>query len=111
MCVYLKVFKVSYSSTFQITAEGHLAILSAPWYLNYLKYGSDWVKFYNVDPLDFGGNSTQAEFVLGGEVRKNLTIHTNKSNQTLQRVFNFSPLICLNFLNIIFIRYVYGVNL
>ena len=53
----------------QITGEGHYAILSAPWYLNYLKYGSDWVKFYNVDPLDFGGNSTQAEFVLGGEVR------------------------------------------
>ena len=51
-----------------ITAEGHQAILSAPWYLNYLKYGSDWVKFYNVDPLDFGGNSTQAEYVLGGEV-------------------------------------------
>ena len=33
-----------------------------------MKYGSDWVKFYKVDPLDFGGNSTQIEYVLGGEV-------------------------------------------
>ena len=54
---------------FQVTSEGHYAILSAPWYLNYIKYGSDWVKFYQVDPLDFGGNSTQKEYVLGGEVK------------------------------------------
>ena len=36
--------------------------------MNYIKYGSDWVKFYNIDPLDFGGNSTQKEYLLGGEV-------------------------------------------
>lgn len=51
-----------------VTAAGHQAILSAPWYLNYIKYGSDWVKFYKVDPSSFGGNSTQQEFLLGGEV-------------------------------------------
>ena len=54
---------------FQITANNHLAILSAPWYLNYIKYGSDWVKFYNIDPLDFGGNENNKKLVLGGEVR------------------------------------------
>ena len=53
----------------QITANNHLAILSAPWYLNYIKYGSDWVKFYNIDPLDFGGNENNKKLVLGGEVR------------------------------------------
>ena len=52
----------------QITANNHLAILSAPWYLNYIKYGSDWVKFYNIDPLDFGGNENNKKMVLGGEV-------------------------------------------
>ena len=51
-----------------VTAAGHQAILSAPWYLNYIKYGSDWVKFYKVDPSSFGGNSTQQELLLGGEV-------------------------------------------
>ena len=55
-------------SFFQITANNHLAILSAPWYLNYIKYGSDWVKFYNIDPLDFGGNENNKKMVLGGEV-------------------------------------------
>ena len=51
-----------------VTAAGHQAILSAPWYLNYIKYGSDWVKFYKVDPSSFGGNATQQEYLLGGEV-------------------------------------------
>ena len=27
-----------------VTSEGYNAILSAPWYLNCMKYGSDWVK-------------------------------------------------------------------
>jgi hypothetical protein len=37
--------------------------------LNYIKYGSDWVKFYNIDPLDFEGNENDKKLVLGGEVR------------------------------------------
>ena len=52
----------------QVTQSGHEAILSAPWYLNYIKYGSDWIKYYDIDPLQFGGNSTQQDLLLGGEV-------------------------------------------
>jgi hexosaminidase len=52
----------------QVTKAGHKAILSAPWYLNYINYGSDWVKYYNINPTQFGGNETQKELVIGGEV-------------------------------------------
>lgn len=52
--------------TAEITSEGLPAILSAPWYLNYVGYGSDWVKYYKVNPQAFtGGNK---DLVYGGEV-------------------------------------------
>ena len=58
-----------------MTQAGHQAILSAPWYLNYIKYGSDWVKYYEVEPLSFTGNSTQMELLLGGEVSFTYTVN------------------------------------
>ena len=54
---------------FQVTHNGFKAILSAPWYLNYIDYGSDWAAFYKVDPRDFGGTDTENKLVVGGEVR------------------------------------------
>ena len=66
-----------------VTAAGHQAILSAPWYLNYIKYGSDWVKFYKVDPSSFGGNSTQQELLLGGEVSLKFTLSLEGNNTLL----------------------------
>ena len=56
------------SFTYQITKKGHLAILSAPWYLNYLDYGADWIKMYSEDPHDFKGTNYSKQLVLGGEV-------------------------------------------
>ena len=52
-----------------MTRSGLRALLSAPWYLNYIDYGSDWVKYYKVDPTAFGGDAKQQRLVMGGEVR------------------------------------------
>ena len=73
-----------------VTAAGHQAILSAPWYLNYIKYGSDWVKFYKVDPSSFGGNSTQQELLLGGEVSLKFTLSVEGNNTLLALVSGLS---------------------
>ena len=56
-------------SFLQVTGDGYRAILSAPWYLNYIDYGSDWTKYYKVDPTDFGGKDDNLKLVVGGEVR------------------------------------------
>ena len=42
--------------TRQATKDGMKVLLSAPWYLDYISYGIDWHKYYNVDPHDFGGD-------------------------------------------------------
>ena len=52
-----------------MTGDGYRAILSAPWYLNYIDYGSDWTQYYKVDPTDFGGKDDNFKLVVGGEVR------------------------------------------
>lgn len=36
-----------------IVRQGYKAILSAPWYLNYISYGRDWTKYYTQDPHTF----------------------------------------------------------
>jgi len=54
---------------FNITRDGYKAILSSPWYINFIKYGyREWYDFYLVDPLkDFQGTPEQAALIIGGE--------------------------------------------
>ena len=49
---------------YKVTAKGLRAILSTPWYLNYISYGEDWTKYYAIEPLDFGGSSSQQALVM-----------------------------------------------
>ncbi|KAL0278259.1 UNVERIFIED_CONTAM: hypothetical protein PYX00_000125 [Menopon gallinae] len=51
----------------RVTKMGYTTLLSSPWYLDHLKDGGDWIKFYNLDPYDFDGNDEQKKKVIGGE--------------------------------------------
>ena len=55
----------------EVTKAGFKAILSAPWYLNYIKdpYQTDgnWQSYYLIEPLDFTGTEEQKKKVIGGE--------------------------------------------
>ena len=35
----------------RITSQGHFALFSTCWYLNYISYGMDWEKYYKCDQL------------------------------------------------------------
>lgn len=50
-----------------VVRAGYKAILSSCWYLNYIDYGQDWVKFYQCDPTA-GTTSEDYQLVLGGEI-------------------------------------------
>lgn len=51
----------------RVTAAGHQVILSAPWTLNDVNPGPDWVPFYLFDPQSFPGTPAQKALVLGGK--------------------------------------------
>ncbi|XP_033125157.1 beta-hexosaminidase subunit beta-like [Anneissia japonica] len=53
----------------KVTAKGHRAILSSPWYLNRVKdpHTDPWKKYYKVDPQNFPGTKDQKKLVIGGE--------------------------------------------
>ena len=55
-------------------------MISSPFYLNYISYGVDWPKYYQVDITDFAGSFGQKNLVKGGEVR---------AKGTLQRISHF----------------------
>jgi hexosaminidase len=50
----------------KVTTAGFRAVLSAPWYLNYIHYGPDWTTYYESDPHGFNGTERQKELILGG---------------------------------------------
>uniref|UniRef100_A0A8D2J6J6 Beta-hexosaminidase subunit alpha n=1 Tax=Varanus komodoensis TaxID=61221 RepID=A0A8D2J6J6_VARKO len=51
----------------RVTSAGYRALLSAPWYLNHIAYGQDWLGIYQVEPLEFEGSPEQKALVIGGE--------------------------------------------
>ncbi|XP_078531383.1 beta-hexosaminidase subunit beta isoform X1 [Lissotriton helveticus] len=50
-----------------VTSAGYHAILTAPWYLNFISYGQDWHQIYAVEPTNFNGTEEQKQLVIGGE--------------------------------------------
>ncbi|XP_063053451.1 beta-hexosaminidase subunit alpha isoform X1 [Engraulis encrasicolus] len=52
----------------RMTQAGYRVLLSAPWYINHIRYGQDWRDSYTVKPLNFSGTETQKRLVIGGEV-------------------------------------------
>lgn len=50
----------------QVTSKGFEAVLSAPWYLDHMTYARDWLKYYAIDPQNFGGTETEQDLVKGG---------------------------------------------
>ena len=50
-----------------VTKAGFHSVLSAPFYLNYISYGEDWPKYYQVEPSNFtGGEAADAAGLVGG---------------------------------------------
>ena len=54
-------------SVASVTKAGLRAVVSAPWYLDYISYGADWKGYYKADIQDFTGTDAQKNLVMGGE--------------------------------------------
>jgi hexosaminidase len=53
----------------KVTEAGFHSVLSAPFYLNYISYGLDWVNYYNVEPTNFtcpSGSKSCDKSLVGG---------------------------------------------
>lgn len=63
--VVVQVWKGDLNSTVsKVMKRGHPVIFSSCWYLNYIKYGTDWPNFYRCDPTSVVGEN---RLFLGGE--------------------------------------------
>lgn len=61
--------KPAYMAELQnVVKAGYRAILSSCWYLNYIDYGQDWIKFYQCDPGASPVETQEEKLVLGGEI-------------------------------------------
>jgi len=50
-----------------VTKAGFHSVLSAPYYLNYISYGADWKKYYQIEPTDFeGGAEAEKTHLMSG---------------------------------------------
>jgi len=64
----VEVWKGGYQAELSaVTAAGLKAIISSPWYLDYISYGADWRGYYQTEPLAFNGTAAQKALVIGGE--------------------------------------------
>ena len=55
------VWKGGWNNTIaRVTEAGFHSVLSAPFYLNYISHGLDWLKYYSVEPTDFECSSAFA---------------------------------------------------
>jgi len=52
----------------RVTRSGFSTVISAPYYLNIISYGTDWPKYYEVDIAEFDENEKSQHLVKGGEV-------------------------------------------
>jgi len=68
-----------------VTGDGHPALLSSCWYLDWLATGGDWKKYYNCDPHIFKGTDEQKKLVLGGEAC--MWAESVDSGNIIQRIF------------------------
>lgn len=61
LCPSVAPFVLSTSVFLVFRVLGLRGILSSCWYLNYISYGNDWVKYYRCDPFDFPGTGEREE--------------------------------------------------
>lgn len=69
----------------KVTSSGLPALVSTCWYLDHLKTGGDWRKYYVCDLHDFPGNETEKSLVIGGEAC--MWSESVDNSNILQRIF------------------------